>query len=94
VAQPLLIGTKEGNDSAVEVYTTQTQGVTQGAVSLVLTHSLNDANARLVSAYPKAASGWYASVTVVAQTINDMTVRFSIPAPAGASLDWRVDRSI
>ena len=90
----ILIGLKEGNDSAVEVYTTNTQNMSTGATSFVLSHGLNDANARLVAAYGKHADGWYPVVTVVSQTVNDMTVNFSVPAPAGAQLFWRVDRSI
>jgi hypothetical protein len=90
----LFIGVKEGNDSAVEVYTANTQIVPTDAEFFVLTHGLNDINSRLTSCYPLHTNGWYTTVTIVAKTTNDMTVRFSVPAPAGNSLDWRVDRSI
>ncbi len=90
----LYIGVKDGNDSAVEVYTANTQTVPTDAVSFVLTHGLNDINARLTSCWPIHVNGWFTECTVVAKTINDMTVNFSVPAPAGNSLDWRVDRSL
>ena len=90
----LYIGIKDGNDSAVEVYTANTQTVSTDAEFFVLARGLNDINARLTSCYPIHVNGWYTEVTVVAKTVNDMTVRFSVPAPAGNSLDWRVDRSI
>lgn len=90
----LLIGAKEGNDSKVEVYTANTQNVTPGATTFVLNHGLNDINARLTSCYAIHPDGWFTEATVIAKTLNDMTVSFSIPAPPGASLDWRVDRSI
>lgn len=89
----LYIGVKEGNDSGVEVFTRRIETVPTDAVTYVLAHGLNDINAGLTSCYPSHANGWYAIITVIARAVNDMTVSLSIPAPAGNSLDWRVDRS-
>ena len=90
----LLIGVKDGNDSAVEVYYQNTSPVTANAVSFQIDHGLNDANARLTSAYGVHANGWYPVVTVISRAANSLTVALSVPAPSGASLDVRVDRSI
>lgn len=92
----LLIGVKEGNDSAVEVYYQTSIVMTPGATSYVITHGLNDVNARLTSAYGEHADGWYPVVTVTARAANTLTLGFSVPVPASgtASLNCRVDRSI
>lgn len=94
MAQTLYIGVKSGNDSAVEVFTANTQVVPTDAETFVLAHGLNDINARLTSCYPFHVNGWYPVISIVARALNDMTVSFSIPALAGNSLDWRCDRSI
>ena len=90
----ILIGLKEGNDSAVEVYTQRTETVPTDATTYLIAHGLNDINAKLTSCYPFHASGWFTTVTVVARGVNDLTVAFSVPAPSGNTLDWRVDRSV
>jgi hypothetical protein len=90
----IYIGVKEGNGSAVEVYYQTTLVLGQGLSSVVVTHGLTDANAKLSSAYGVHPSGWYVKASVLAKTLQTMTLGFDVPVPpGGASLDLRIQDS-
>ena len=74
-----------------EVYALGNLPVAQGSRMVTITHNLNNSAAVLTSAYGvKAAPGWFPKVGVLAKTANTIVIGFDIPAPVGASLDWRV----